>query len=410
MNEITTYTLLDLQTYIRRVIAANMQESVWITAELSSCGESRGHWYIDLIQKEQTAITAQASAVLWAANFKALQKKLSANTLAALLREGVALRMEVRVEYHERYGMKLVVQDIDPIYTLGQLEAQRRATLQRLHEEKLLEKQRAIKLPFVVQRIAVISSALSAGYQDFIQHLNHNVYGYAFKVTLFDSAVQGVNTASDLLRHFEYIAKNSADFDAVCILRGGGSRLDLAAFDDYQIAASAAVLPLPLLVGIGHDIDESVLDAVAHTALKTPTAVADFLIERAAQFESRLLQQQQQLHYLSHQVFKQLELQQEKIAQQLQYSVQRALQQQAQTIQAIELKLPHTLELHFQKHAQNLDLFAQKIDLLQPNHILKRGFSMTLYENKPVLNAETLPKDAIIETITQEGRFKSKIV
>ncbi|MEY4927369.1 MAG: hypothetical protein RI894_1805, partial [Bacteroidota bacterium] len=410
MNDTLTYTLLDLQTYIRRVIAANMQETVWITAELSSCSESRGHWYIDLVQKDQANIAAQASAVLWATNFKVLLKKLSANTLAALLREGVQVRMEVRVEYHERYGMKLVVQDLDPAYTLGQLEAQRRASLQRLYEERLLDKQKQIVLPIVVQRIAVISSTLSAGYQDFIQHLNHNIYGYKFQINLFDSAVQGESTVSDIVRHFDYITKNKANFDAVCVLRGGGSRLDLAAFDDYKIAASAAVLPLPLLVGIGHDIDESVLDAVAHTSLKTPTAVADFLIDRTAQFESRLLQQKQQLHHASSQVLKQAELRQAKTAQQLQYSAQHALQQHAQAIQKIDLKLPHVLALHFQKQAQNLDLLEQKIDLLQPNHILKRGFSMTLYENKPILNAADIPKNAVIETLTQTGKLKSRVL
>ena len=217
-----TYTLLDLQTYIRRVIAANMQEDIWITAEVASCGETRGHWYLELLEKDNDAITAQAAAVLWATNFRQLQKKLGAETLQSLLAEGVAVRMQVRVEYHERYGMKLVVQDLDPVYTLGQLALQRRATLLKLHEEGFLVLQKKMKTPLVIQRIAVISSAGSAGYQDFMAQLQGNSYGYRYKTTLFDSAVQGGYTVSDLIQHFSKISTNVSRFDAVCVIRGGG--------------------------------------------------------------------------------------------------------------------------------------------------------------------------------------------
>ncbi len=405
-----TYTLLDLQTYIRRVIAANMQDAVWITAELSSCGEVRGHWYLDLIEKDDAAITAQVSAVLWASTFKILQKKLGAKTLNTLLNEGVQVRMEVRVEYHERYGMKLVIQDLDPAYTLGQLEAQRRESLQKLNAQGLLQQQKKLKLPAVVQRVALISASGAAGYQDFIQHLNHNIYGYKFAVTLFDSNVQGDKAVSDILQHFAVIAKNHERFDAICILRGGGSRLDLVAFDDYNMAAAAAVLPLPLLVGIGHEIDESVLDAVAFLSLKTPTAVADFLIDLAANFESKLQQQEQQLYYLSNHIFKKIELEQSKIEQHLQFVIAKNIKQKELVLEKIAAFLTHTLSFYWQKQQQNLDLLTQKIDLLQPEKILKRGFSMALYQNKPILNTENIPQGAIIETITHKGKLESKVL
>lgn len=402
-----TYTLLDLQTYIRRVIAANMQEDVWITAEVASCGEARGHWYLELLEKDTTAITAQATAVLWTTNYKQLQKKLGAETLQSMLAEGVAVRMQVRVEYHERYGMKLVVQDLDSAYTLGQLAVQRRATFLKLQEEGFLILQKKLKTPLVMQRIAVISSAGSAGYQDFMAQLQGNSYSYQYKTTLFDSAVQGSYTVGDLLHHFSTISENALDFDAICVIRGGGSRIDLAVFDDYKLAAAAAKLPLPLLVGIGHDIDESVLDAVAHQALKTPTAVADYLIERSALFETKLYQNVAQLKQTTIYYLRKTELQQTQTAQKLRYALSSNLQKKQLNLANLSVKLPAIAAQNLQKKEQQLALASQKMSLLDPQNSLKRGFSMSLYQNKPIIDAQTVPIGADIETVTATGSLQS---
>jgi exodeoxyribonuclease VII large subunit len=406
-----TYALYDLQTYIRRVIAANLQDTVWITAEISTCGISRGHYYIDLVEKNENGneIKARADAVLWAKDATKLHKKLGFEVVQNLLQAGRQVRLLVRVDYHEQYGMKLIVNDIDPTHTVGQLEMLRREVLLQLQSEYLLDANKEIPLPLVPQRIVLISSASAAGYQDFIAHLFNNVYGYTFEITLFDCAMQGVAVERDVLAAFEEIDAQATSFDAVAILRGGGSRLDLACFDTYALAARAAVLQLPLIVGIGHDIDESVLDIVANTSLKTPTAVADFLIESMARFEQSLHLMMQRLRVAQQRTAEQHALLLERTMRTLHRIAQQAIQQREQQLNKIQMTLPHLLNQKITKCTTDLAQAEQKIRLLDPNIVLQRGFSMTILGDKPIINAAIAQKGDIVETLTANGRFYSVV-
>jgi exodeoxyribonuclease VII large subunit len=406
-----TYALFDLQTYIRRVIAANLQDTVWITAEISTCGISRGHYYIDLVEKNESGneIKARAGAVLWAKDATKLHKKLGLEIVQGLLQAGRQVRLLVRVDYHEQYGMKLVVNDIDPRHTVGQLEMLRREVLLRLQSEYLLDANKEIPLPLVPQRIALISSASAAGYQDFIAHLFNNVYGYTFEITLFDCAMQGIAVERDVLAAFEEIDAQAANFDAVAILRGGGSRLDLACFDTYALSARAAVLQLPLIVGIGHDIDESVLDLIANTSLKTPTAVADFLIESMLSFEQNLQLILQRLGFAQQRSTEQHTLLLERAVRTLQRSAAQAIQQREQQLYKIQTTLPLMANNQLTRHATNLAQAEQKIRLLDPNLVLQRGFSMTILDSKPITDAACAKKGDTVETLTANGRFLSVV-
>ena len=407
-----TYALFDLQTYIRRVVAANMQDSVWITAEIAAFGISRGHYYIDLVEKNEngTEIKARAAAVLWAKDATRLHKKLGLETVQNLLQTGRQVRMEVRVEYHEQYGMKLVLQNIDPAHTVGQLELARREVLVRLQNEYLIDANKELPLPLVPQRIALISSSSAAGYQDFIQQLFNNVYGYTFEITLFDCAMQGVAVTNDVLRAFEEIDAQHMNFDAVAILRGGGSCLDLACFDVYELAARAAVLQLPLIVGIGHDIDESVLDIVANTSLKTPTAVAEFLIGCLADFEARLAANTQRLRQAQQRFILEKNNALQQTMRIIYRTAQAKIQAHEQHIWKIETALPHILRNSISKYSAYLAQAEQKIALLDPKLVLQRGFSMTLRNGKPVLNAANVQANDVVETITAEGKFQSVVL
>ena len=187
-----TYSLFELNEFIRRIIALNLAEALWVQGEFAQVSESRGHYYINLIQKEDdnNEIIAQASAILWAKDFRRLKRE-KGKTLNQLLQSGLQVLIKVRADFHERYGLKLIIEDIDPSYTLGQLELQRRAIIEKLHKEKLLHKNNQHPLPYVLQRIAVVSSSTAAGYQDFLKQLNNNPYGYTFNNKLFPAAVQG---------------------------------------------------------------------------------------------------------------------------------------------------------------------------------------------------------------------------
>lgn len=290
-------TLRALNRYIRQALALNFPAPLWVTAEIAKIQYSRGHCYLELIEKktnrdenlpEEDEIAAQASAVIWKNQLATLRPKLG-DQISDLLREGVELKLFVLVDYHERYGLKLIVQDLDADYTLGRMELTRRQTLLALKTEGLIERNKQVALPLAIQRIAVVSSPNAAGLQDFEQHLRHNPYGYAFSLKLHPVAVQGRDAALQTREALERIAQASGQYDVAIVLRGGGSRTDLAPFDDLRLCRTAANMPLPLLSGIGHDIDQSALDVVAHTALKTPTAAADFIIWHNAEFEGEIL-------------------------------------------------------------------------------------------------------------------------
>ena len=261
----STYSLFDLNQFIRRVIALNLAQPVWIECEIGQCNISRSHYWLELIQQSEDneTVIAQASAVIWSKKHRQLRQQLGAR-LPQLLQEGMAVRLKVQVDYHERFGLKLMIDDIDSDYTLGQLALQRQAILQRLQQEQLLGRNAQTPLPTVVQRIAVISSARAAGYQDFVEQLNNNDYGYQYRLQLFPSAMQGAAVEKELFEQLQQIEQHRQRYDAVVIIRGGGSKLDLQAFDNYLLAQKVAQMPLPVLTGIGHDIDDTVLDAVAH--------------------------------------------------------------------------------------------------------------------------------------------------
>jgi exodeoxyribonuclease VII large subunit len=283
------HTLLEVNQFLRRVIVANLPEPLWVTCEIMQISTTRGHYYIDLVEKDAVTqqVVAQAQAVLWSGAYYRLKQKIGAN-LKDLLQVGVQALIRVRVDFSERYGLKLVVEDLDPAYTLGQMLLQRQQTILTLQKDGLLALNKTRPLPLLPQRLAIISSATAAGLQDFLQELTQNKYGYPFQYQLFTAAMQGQFTEKEVVHALERIAEQRTAFDAVAILRGGGSKLDLSAFDSLKMCKAIANFPLPVLTGIGHDIDEAVADLVAHTTLKTPTAVATFLVERCLTAEMSL--------------------------------------------------------------------------------------------------------------------------
>ncbi len=383
----STYTLFDLQQYIRQVLALNFSEPLWISAELGQVGRSRGHAFLDLVQKGAGDDNlAQAQAVLWQRQYQLLQGQHGL-LLEELLQEGRALRMQVQVDYHERFGLKLVLLDLDPAYTLGRLELQRRQTIDTLRALGFLDKNRALPLPPVLQRIAVVSSEGAAGFQDFREQLAHNTAGFAFHCRLFSAAVQGQNLETEIGAAFDLVAAQAERFDCIAVLRGGGARLDLAGFDRLELCKKAAALPLPLLTGIGHDSDESVLDLVAHTALKTPTAVAEFLIQHNRDFEARLLH----------------------LADQLYDRVGRKIQHQQLRLTQVETALGWSARARWTAARQQLDQAEAVCAALHPEAALRRGFSVTMKNGVAVRSVAEIGPGDRLETRLADGSVWSEL-
>ena len=274
-------TLLDLQRMVRATLESRFRDPLWISAEISELKVNRsGHCYLNLVEKGSTdgAPRAEARAVIWKSAWAPMASMFEAAT-GTTLRAGLRVLVRVVVSYHEVYGFSLQIIDLDPRYTLGEVERRRRETIARLQQDGVWDMNRELTLPRPTLRIAIVSSDTAAGYQDFMNELCRNTY--RFETTLFRSLMQGDAAEQSIVAALSAIAAREDEFDVVAIIRGGGSTSDLALFDSYLIASYVAQFPLPIFSGIGHDKDVSVVDMVAHTSLKTPTAVATKLVEMA---------------------------------------------------------------------------------------------------------------------------------
>lgn len=372
-----SYSLFELNEYIRRIIALNFTEPVWIHAEIAQIKEVKGNVYIDLVQHDEASgeITAQMAANIWFKSYLFIKNKLG-SLLPSVLCQGSHVLIKVQVEFNERYGLKLVVEDVDPSYTIGQMEMNRTKILEDLKKQGWLDVNRHIRLPKVMQRIAVISSENAAGYIDFINHLRSNNFGYLFNVTLFQAAMQGQRTEKEVCEAIETIMCAHTRFDCIIIIRGGGSKLDLAWFDNFNIGVAIGKSKMPVITGIGHDIDSTVADIVAHTSLKTPTAVAGFLIDHNASFETEMTIMMERIGHLARKAVKQYEYNMTALTRMLASIPQekvnnRHLQLQFKTQQIRSLVL-HKLW----QQKEKLENVTERISLLQPRNVLKRGFAI----------------------------------
>ncbi|WP_167856822.1 exodeoxyribonuclease VII large subunit [Hymenobacter aquaticus] len=282
--------LAELLVRVRQTVETRFAESYWVVAEIADLTLPRhdgGHCYLVLTDQHVTGrgaqLKAQARATIWSQRFQQLAPAFLEHTGQELCL-GLKVMLRVQVKFHEQYGLSLDVLTIDPSYTVGDLARQRLETVRKLEAKGLLERQKQLPLPLGPQRLAVISSPTAAGFQDFVQQLGESPYDFA--VTLYPATMQGTESPASILAALDAIRPRRADFDAVVIIRGGGAKTDLLAFDDYGLAAGVGSFPLPVLTGIGHERDEAVLDLAAHLALKTPTAVAAFLAERLARLDA----------------------------------------------------------------------------------------------------------------------------
>ncbi|MFT6716083.1 MAG: exodeoxyribonuclease VII large subunit [Saprospiraceae bacterium] len=297
-QEYSYISLSLLNQLIKEVVQDNFVDHVWLVAEISDVKiAASGHCYMELIEKKQEKVVARIKANIWSFQYQKIAQGFYASTGKPLER-GMKILLLASVGFHELYGVSLVVKNIDPTFTLGELAKNKQEIIQRLKNEGLLEVNKMLELELVPKRIAIISSGTAAGYEDFMSQLNANGKSYVFETTLFSASMQGDLVEKEVLEALGAVLKNVSSYDAVVIIRGGGASLDLTAFDNYRIAKMIANFPLPVVVGIGHERDSTVVDLVAHTSLKTPTAVASFFIAQFEEFEAYTQELSESLVYL----------------------------------------------------------------------------------------------------------------
>ncbi|MBR4782862.1 MAG: exodeoxyribonuclease VII large subunit [Bacteroidaceae bacterium] len=381
-------TLYQLNSLVRELLEGSFTDSYWVTAELSEVRESvKGHCFLELVEQGERggAPRAKARAVIYSSLWPMLRLTFEDAT-GQTFRAGIKVQLQVDIAFSEAYGYSLIVRDIDPTYTLGSLALLRKQILEQLQSDGVIAMNKALSLPRPLQRIAVISSATAAGYGDFCKQLDGNPQGFAFRHRLFPAVMQGESTARSVIGALDAVAVEAELWDVVVIIRGGGAVSDLAGFEDYELAACCAQFPLPVITGIGHERDTTVLDFVANTSLKTPTAVAAFFIERMED-EARLLQQF------------------ERIGQQ----ALRFLDNRRGQLQQAEQALATALRHYLQTQRRNLELFERAVAYYNPVNILKLGYSITRHNGKAVTGTSSLAPGDTLVTQFAEGTTESTV-
>ena len=280
--------LFEFQKKLKQGVELLFPNRVWLKAEISAIkARSGGHCYLELSQSDSKGLVAKASAIIWSSKYRFIAPYFESVT-GSPLAEGMTVLVEVQVNYSELYGFSLIVNDVDPEYSLGVKELEKQKTIERLTKEGIMDLQKELALPALPYKLAVISAEDAAGYRDFMRHIAENPYGFTLATDLFPALMQGADCPGSIIVAMDAVLDSGQEYDAVLIMRGGGSKLDLACFDDYDLAAAIAQYPLPVLTAIGHDQDYHVCDMVAHQFVKTPTALADFILEMYENEDARV--------------------------------------------------------------------------------------------------------------------------
>ncbi|WP_028900148.1 exodeoxyribonuclease VII large subunit [Prevotella sp. HJM029] len=427
-----TVTLFELNNLVREVISSMLSEEYWVEAELSEVHEVRGHCYMELIQKELFSNTpvAKASAKCWKSKWTLLREKFEKVTHEGL-KPGMKVLLKVYADFHEAYGFAWIVTDINPEFTMGDMARKRQEIIDTLKREGVFELQKELVLPQFAQRIAVISSENAAGYGDFCHQLADNPQQLKFYTCLFPAVMQGEGVEKSVIAALNSINENIEKFDAVVIIRGGGATSDLSGFDTLRLAENVANFPIPIITGIGHDRDESIVDMVAHTKVKTPTAAAALLIDHLNLVLERLLDAQAELIAA---VRHRNELEQARIVRMSEkipvlFSLVKTRQEQRierhlanittalndklsrehHRLSLIESQLAPTLSQQLTRENYRLQLLQQRLEALNPQRLLQRGYSITLCKGKVVKDAQQLKAGDEIETKLANGKITSII-
>jgi len=377
-------TLFQLNQRIRGIIDDAMLRSLWVTAEISQLQVNRnGHCYLDLVEKDELSdqIRARSRALIWAPNFRMLKAYFESTTGQALA-QGMKVLVKVNVQFQEVYGLSLIVNDIDPSYTMGDLARKRREVLMQLEEEGVSDMNKELPVPQVIQKIAIISSPTAAGYGDFINQLENNPYHIKFYHKLFPAVMQGERASASITAAFDRIFRHADFFDAVVLIRGGGASIDLMCFDDYWVAFHIAQFPLPVITGIGHERDETVADLVAHTRMKTPTAVAAFLIEQAGSFLQEVDEKAVEIATLAREVLKAEKQRTDNLASAYVPLVKMSLQQRRSRLERQVGRLPVSVSRRMSEAANRLDRYMDKAGNLSKQLFRSRWQQIGLQEQK----------------------------
>lgn len=407
MNSIT---LSDLTTRVQEAISLNFQKPVWVRAEISELRENAGHCYMELIEKSEDTdtILAKCRATCWASTYRMLKPYFESST-GQTLTAGLKVLISVSVEFHGVYGFNLSVKDIDPVFTVGEMAARRLQIIRQLEADGIADMNKQLVISSSAQRIAVISSPTAAGYDDFCNQLKNNSDGYVFYHRLFPAIMQGENAEASILSALDKIFESSELFDVVVIIRGGGATADLASFDSYQLALHCAQFPLPIISGIGHHRDISILDMVAHTSVKTPTAAAEFLISNLNETEYQLNNIVSEINYL---VSNRLDWERRNLDEmqlRIKHTLKNKVNNKIFLLESQKHRLQSGVRLQLLKQRNKLSLLEKNIESHSPDFLLQHGYTITTLNGKRLTSISQVKENDLVKTHLTDGTFESVV-
>ena len=404
-------TLLELNGRVKSTLQFEMPDAYWVQAEISSISPSgQGHCYLELVQKDPTGrnFLAKAKANIWRGTWLRLKPYFESET-GETLKVGMKVLLQVTVTFHEVYGYSLVVQDIDPTYTMGDMARRRKEILEQLAKDGVIGLNQELEIPVLPNRIAVISSATAAGWGDFRDQLANNIYGFRFYVKLFPAMMQGDDVERSVIAALDAVASRSDDFDIVVIIRGGGAVSELSCFDSYNLAYNIANFPLPVITGIGHERDDTVADVVAHTKVKTPTAAAEFIINRV--FDSA-----QELENLTRRMSDSItgrmnseNMRIERLSQKLPSLFAVLKTRQEQILETVWIRSLNGVRNLLTAQTHKLEIVDKTLAAADPAIVLKRGYSLTRCNGRVVKGASDLKKGDRLTSVFADGSVESEI-
>ncbi len=381
--------LLALQERVKQVLEEGFCETLWLQAEISELKQNpTGHCYLTLVEKDaqSNALLAKAPAVVWASTWRMIKPYFAAQT-GRSLEPGMSVLVRVQVSYSALYGLSLVVYDIDPSFTVGELELARQRTIARLQAEGMFGMNAMLPLPVLPRRLAVISSETAAGWRDFRRHLTENEYGFQFSLRLFPALMQGEGAPASIIAALDAVAAEADAFDAVLVLRGGGGAMDLVCFDDYDLAVNVAQFPLPVLTAIGHDHDYHIIDQVAHTYVKTPTALADWLVDRFAEEAWRI----------------------DTLVQRLHLAVRTRAAAQQGVFDALALRVAHAAQRRYDDALRAVEALELRLDAVNPQRALERGFLIALKDGRRTDSAAAFAPGDRLSLMFRDGTVEATV-
>lgn len=425
-------TLSVLASMVSQAVSEQFPSELWVVAEISECSvKGAGHCYLSLVERAEqgSAPLAEFKAAIWASKYRMIDSYFRSAT-GSTLQAGMKIMIRAAISFHPNYGLSLIISDIDPTYTVGETERQRRATIERLEREGLMELQREFALPIVAQRFAVISSATAAGFEDFCKQIHDSPYNIS--VTLFAALMQGEQTERSVIAALDQIDLRAREFDAVIIIRGGGSASDLRWFDSYELCAAISQFGLPVLTGIGHEKDTSVADMVAFHSFKTPTAVAAGLVDRLCAIDKRLATLQgtviglaqntllaenartartaNALQKLTTERLKSAEIKLEKLTSTMIMGARTVIERQTSRLERTNQMIKSAAVAALAKAHSTLELMNEKIESNNPRKILKRGYSIvTSSEGQILKSVSDAHRGTILNIELTDGTIKTEV-